>query len=256
MNVDEQQQILEWYPSIGTEEIARRMSKHPSTIQKFLKKKNVLLPKQKYNHNRHFFETFTPESCYWAGMMLADGYVSQSKNLFGMHLQASDKPHLENFINCIGSNNELLYDKNSDAYCMQIYGAECKKGLMVNFNVMPKKSKTATYPTDIPEAMQNHFIRGIIDGDGSITFTTCPTLSIVGTVSVLDVVNSVIRRSVNYEMRTACKTMPSVCTLSENFGSLSFYGNTAKQVLNWVYDRSAPETRLHRKYLQYCDLFN
>jgi hypothetical protein len=243
---------------VGTTAISKIYNRHPSTIQKTLKKAGVLRPKQKYRINDSFFDEFTPESCYWAGMMMADGYVRDGNNLFGMHLGRIDVLHLLKFLSCMDSTHKLIWDKNSEAYCLQVYNPQCRKMLEENFNITPNKTTTATYPINIPYSLHSHFIRGLMDGDGSITYTTCPTLSFLGTIDLLSSVNQIIKQHVNYNMRTKHKLMPSICipnSLNPWFGSLNFSGETGKQVMDWLYAESDDTIRLERKYDKYQELF-
>lgn len=243
----------------GTEYIAKTLSLHPSTVQKHLKRLGILKSKQKYHHQCDFFDDFTVDSCYWAGMMMSDGYVRENRNMFGIHLKSCDKQHLHNFLHVIKSNNLLIYDTHTDAHCVQIYGKQCKQGLMTNFNIIPNKSKTARYPTTVPTNMHAHFIRGVIDGDGSITYTTVPTVSIVGTVDLLESINDIISNNVDILMRSKNKTKPTITIRDADkpwFGSVSFYGKNAAKLLRWIYSESSEFNRLERKYETYLRLFN
>lgn len=246
-------QIVSQYESgVGTQQIAQTFNLHPSTIQKHIKKQGILKPKNQYTHNAAFFSTYTPESVYWAGFIMADGYVRTNRHMVGIHLQERDKEHLRMFLQVVKSSHNLLHDTCSDAWCVQIYSKQLKFDLLTNFNVTPQKSKTATFPLQIPKEYYHHFIRGIIDGDGCITYTTVPTLSLVGTNPLLTTVNGIISNN------TSLLHYPKICTPISSklwFSSLSFYGKNAKIVLDWIYKDSTNSTRLDRKYKLYCDLF-
>jgi len=247
------EKIIQLYNSgIGTEQIAKQLSVHSSTIQKQLKKANILIPKQKYSINNVFFGEYESVPAYWAGFLMADGYVREKRHMFGLHLQEQDKHHLENLLECLSSNHKLLYDKNSKAWCVQIYNKNLKEDLQNFYNILPTKSKIATFPTQLPVKCYKDFIRGVIDGDGCICMTTCPTLSLVGSTSLLVPINEIFSSiTTNNHISTVCHPNKT----KNWFSSISYYSTNAKEILDWLYLDSTSHTRLKRKYEKYQKLF-
>lgn len=241
----------------GTKSIAERLCVHESTVQKYLRRAGILKPKHIYVHTRSFFASYTPESAYWAGFIMADGYVSSNRNMVGIHVQHQDKEHLEHFLRAIGATNKLIHDSHANAWCVQIYSTELKQDLLNNFNITPRKSKTALYPSHIPSNFNSHFIRGIMDGDGSLSHTTMRTLSFVGTKLILTSINDIITSAADLKINGG-KTKYAVCIPHKDkpwFASLSIYGRNADKALNWLYTGSTPNTRLFRKYELYLNNF-
>ena len=132
---------------IGTKRIAEILSLHPSTVQKHLKRLGVLKRKQKYKCNENFFSSYTPQSVYWAGFIIADGYVREGSNLLGIHLKQTDREHLQKFLSTIESNHPIYDDVHVGAVCIQIHNGKIKQDLFENFQVIPRKSKIAQYPS-------------------------------------------------------------------------------------------------------------
>jgi hypothetical protein len=251
-------QIVDLYSTgIGTQQIASMLSVHPSTVQKYIKKCGILTPKQRYTHNADFFSTYTPESAYWAGFIMADGYVRTNRHMLGIHLNEEDKNHLHTFLHTINSTNNLVHDVHTNAWCVQLYSKQIKQDLSTQFNIVARKSLIATFPSQIPKEYYNHFIRGVMDGDGSITYTTMPTLSFVGARTLITPIVNIISNAVALTMHKQ-KLKPVISTPNKNknwFTSVAFYGKNANNVLDWLYQESTTNTRLARKYEKYRELF-
>jgi len=59
---------------------------------------------------------------------------------------------------------------------------------LLNLGIVPRKSKILRFPTkeQIPENLIQHYIRGYLDGDGSVQLHhNCLSISFVGTKEVL-----------------------------------------------------------------------
>jgi DNA-binding transcriptional regulator WhiA len=120
--------------------------------------------------NHYFFETIdTPEKAYWIGMLMADGYVNR-RNYVSLQLKIADADLIEQFgidlnvsrkpIICKKKmNGKMTYQLRQTVASAKIvedlkkYGVVCGK---TNREVVP----------DIPYL--SDFLRGLIDGDGSI----------------------------------------------------------------------------------------
>jgi hypothetical protein len=117
------------------------------------------------------FETYTPESCYWAGFLAADGCVKQYG--LSMELGMVDRGHLEKFRAFLKSNADIRkrrkksFNKISEFAAISIYCKYLADVLIDRFNIVPAKSLILE-PPDLSNDMRRHFIRGLVDGDGSI----------------------------------------------------------------------------------------
>lgn len=234
---------------IGTNEIARLLHLHRSTIQQWLKKSSIKLRKRSPSHhyNTHFFSAYTLESCYWAGFIMADGCIRRT--CIHIKLANKDRPHLQKFLDCIRSN----YDINGTDYCtIDISGQWFLNDLANNFGITPRKTFTTTYP-DIPSNMDKHFIRGILDGDGCITRTTCPSINFIGTEELMTTLTRKFQ-SLGVRLKSGNEYPPFQRT-NKNIGHIHYSGKNAKLILDWLYSESVPTLRLDRKYTRYTDLF-
>lgn len=241
--------MIQLYESgIGTNEIATIFHHHRSTIQKWLKKSSIKLRKRSptYHYNNKFFSKYTPESSYWAGFIMADGCIRRTT--VHIKLANKDKPHLQKFLDAINSN----YNINGREYCtVDISGQWFIQDLQTNFGIVPRKTFVTTYP-NIPSKFDSHFIRGLFDGDGSITYTTCPSINFVGTEELL---NALARKfkCLGVNLKSGNEYPPFQRT-NGNIGSIHYSGKNAKLILDWLYQ--GKNICLDRKYERYVELFH
>lgn len=172
---------------MGTVEIADTLHLHRSTIQSWLKKSNIKLRKKstQFHYNVNFFSAYTPENCYWAGFLMADGYIRNNNLHKKVHIKLApkDRNHIQKFIISINGNYNI---KDKELYSsVDISGQWFVNDLERNFGIINRKSLIASYPYQMPKQFDKHFIRGNMDGDGCITVTTCPTLNFTGTDTLL-----------------------------------------------------------------------
>lgn len=157
--------------------ICKELNCDYKTLANFMKENSIEKTKHSLkNHNikRDYFETIdTEEKAYFLGLMITDGYVKEKKgsNLFGISLKSEDKYMIENFKKELNSDVKIYHDKrdNKECYSIEITNQKMCDDLK-NFNIVPNK----TYLLNdinielIPENFRKDYLRGIIDGDGSI----------------------------------------------------------------------------------------
>jgi hypothetical protein len=213
--------------------------------------------KNKYTADYSFFSRYNEKSCYWAGFIMADGCIRKNRNTLLLHLQSKDLCHLISFVVALRSNHPIYFNKHDNAYSFQIDSKQIVADLKRNFAIVPHKTITATFPKNLPKRFYNHFIRGVFDGDGSVTVTSMPTLSLVGNRRLITRINEIICSEVTIHLR-ANKTMATLCVPCRDtkwYVSLTYYGTNARKILKWLYSESEPGTRLYRKYDRYIQLF-
>jgi len=208
--------------------------------------------KRKYNLNDDSFALYTPGSCYWAGMMAADGNIRSGKpNTFSIGLKESDKEHVEKFKKWLEFEGPVSYNTSRYFYQgeLQIKHSYsiCATSLRVvhdlgtNFGITSQKSLTITPPIHIGD--NNHidaFIKGYIDGDGCIGTGRKNTtrLSIIGTREMVDWINH----------RFECiigKSLPAP-RKKQNVWVIDFRNKTSRTILKHLFSIDTP--RLERKW--------
>lgn len=180
-------------------EISTELGINYTTVHRKLRKLNINLPN--YHNELKFDNTVfdyidSEEKAYWLGFLYADGYVCGTNNGVELSLKGDDKPHLEKFrqfLNC------RLYVKIGKSTCNGKTFSRCRLYLrdkhfhdkLVELGCVPNKSLILKFPN--PDIFSNsdlliHFIRGYVDGDGCLSYTSTGRLSIqiIGTSEFLD----------------------------------------------------------------------
>lgn len=120
----------------------------------------------------NYFENIdTEEKAYFLGLIVTDGCVHNTKgkqNLISLTLQEKDEYLLEEFKRQIKSNKTITHDGRG---CSELNILSNK---MVNdlrkYDIIPNKSLRTVFPKNLPVNLYPHFIRGVLDGDGSISY--------------------------------------------------------------------------------------
>lgn len=119
-----------------------------------------------------YFENInTEQKAYFLGLIISDGCVHNTKNkqsLVSITLDSNDDYLLDFFKKEIKSNKKITHDTRG---CSQISILSNKMvSDLKKYGVCENKSLHTIFPKDIPEHLYCHLIRGLIDGDGSISF--------------------------------------------------------------------------------------
>jgi DNA-binding transcriptional regulator WhiA len=253
LNEKEKSEIIELYNSgYSNKKLSEIFNVHRVTIQRLLKKNNILLHKREseLTCDKNFFKVYTKESCYWAGFILADGYIRKNSTNLHIKLQIKDAEHLYKFLKCldIPENNINKLIKYTKKYVyVNLFIKELVEGLNDLFSIGNKKSLTAEINPKIPIELLNHFIRGYFDGDGSISNSrNHPVISFTGTISVLNrILDFIIHNNINKKNHRA----KIVIRYHNIIGSFSYQGfNFLDNFYRIIYSDSNDFIVLNRKY--------
>lgn len=117
----------------------------------------------------------SPDYAYFIGFIAADGCVcydktSNSDRLI-IQLSKKDEQILTDFKRVLNIENPIQHRKYKTGDQVRL---ELKQPLLLEtfkvWNVVPKKSHIMRFPINIPRKMFGHYLRGLFDGDGCITF--------------------------------------------------------------------------------------
>lgn len=178
----EDKYIKENYINKTYKEIGEVIGRSRSAVQARCRKLGLIkgYDSHKKELNSNYFEVIdTEEKAYWLGFICADGCVSYCKSngnyIFKIALQKSDDDFLKKFIKAIDGNFDLKYKEINTS----IQGRETKKYETCEVSFRDKKftadllkyfdcNKTEylRIPSQVPQDLIRHFIRGFSDGDG------------------------------------------------------------------------------------------
>lgn len=192
--------------------------------------------------NHAAFDTLTPESCYWAGMLMADGFLSQRIGPYKTYrtvclsLEKSDHAHVCRFRDFMGSTNKVIVTKthkttygNVQTSCVWI-SSERAVDRLIELGITYRKTKTAVAHADL--AASPDFWRGFVDGDGTVTSVvnrgvTYPVIGVGGTLAMMEQFKAFVERSLPcVQVRIgSCRGLARV----------GFNGSVAKEVIRLLY---------------------
>jgi hypothetical protein len=168
-----------------------------------------------YTKNRLFFREYNLLSCYWAGFLAADGCI-KTHNVLICRLSDRDYEHLDQFRKDIEYTGQLkrqyLRGNMKPGWFVDIWvcgAGEIVNDLRENFNVVPKKSLILQHPPIDNLTHQLAFVKGYIDGDGSISVYKYLKsnrigldLTILGTSDILNWIRSIFSNILGVEIRS------------------------------------------------------
>lgn len=244
--------IEDYVEGMGTVAISKKYNLHRGVVQTILKRNNIKLRQTspwKKKYNIHFFDTYTKESCYWAGFIAADGNVKKNRNSVNIHLQLSDLSHLEKFARVINFEGDI--EKSDNSCRITIDGEWYVKKLEENFDIVPQKTFIIAFPTKMPKEFMADYLRGYFDGDGSVTnIKGYARIQITSGSQVF--LNQCIDYFYNFGIRTRKnKNNDTEKPKIYNNINISYTCSNAIKILDFLYQNSTENTRLIRKYDKY-----
>ena len=245
--------------------------KRPSVIYGILKRLNVQvrnpivitdeqkLNRRKYSVNDNYFnEIDTEEKAYWLGFIYADGYVVTNMDRIGISLNSIDKSHLDKFKQATLATYPINDYEEKDGYGVgSIYSrilitSKQMKLDLQKLGVHENKTLILEFPTQVPQNLIRHFIRGYFDGDGSLTYGSkqvCGNanyfIKFTGTIEMINAIQKYFGTSVKEEQRYPERNI--------NNYSITIGGNQqVKRILDNLYQDAT--IYLERKYNRYIEL--
>ena len=138
-----------------------------------------------YKINKHYFDIIdTEDKAYWLGFLWCDGYVIKRDKYYNncrkieynikLSLSPQDENHLKKFKKCIDSNHPIhTYKCNGfsgigETVEKRVFITNKHMGEMLQkkYQLIPHREK-CEFVNEIPNSLKKHFIRGVLDADGS-----------------------------------------------------------------------------------------
>lgn len=175
------------------QELAEKYCVSKNTVSKIINKRS-LKAKGYHQHkwvNDHYFDNIdSEEKAYLLGFLIADGcirvendhrYNSVQSTRICFSNSEDDKEILDIIHSRICPNHKMLYRHNikgarvrKPQYIIQWAAPNMIKVLQEKYKIVPRKTYDCDFEfpfESIPEELHRHFIRGFMDGDGSINFS-------------------------------------------------------------------------------------
>lgn len=199
-------------------QICKRLHIRKDTFTHWLKERGHSTDRKsrKYDFNESFFEVIdTEEKAYWLGFLYADGCVMERVNpetqarkggVVSVGLSQVDLKHLEKLQTSLESNIPIRTKTSCIGHkefvsCELNFHSVKMVDDLISKGCVPRKSLILSFPSEdiVPKELLFHFIRGYIDGDGSLCLKWSkarqkyyPSVSLLGTE---DFINGLIERT-------------------------------------------------------------
>ncbi len=240
-------------------EIAKISGTYRHMVTKLFKRYGLQTDRLTYHCNEEYFDTVDcAEKAYILGLLWADGCNNLSLGKIQLQLQEKDK-HILDEINILTDNDRPLFflqlsDKNSNwqnSYTM-ILKSHHMAQVLNDYGMTPRKSLTLEFPTWLDESLYSHFLRGYIDGDGSIYCRVDKNICrvyMIGTKMFLDKVQNIL---LQFDIKTSLYHRDGYADATYTLYTTSNSGSI--NLLNWIYnDANLKLTRKYDKYQQFLN---
>jgi len=190
---------------------------------------------KRYDLDVNSFEEVNERSAYALGLIASDGHITEKTG--DLQLYSMDKENTENLLDCMKCTKNIKEIEAGER-------SNKSKGYYINLahekligditNYIPKRSKDLTkIPPQIENSNHlNHYIRGILDGDGSVSKKGYITFT--GTKPhMLD-----LKRSINEKYGIKANHVRDVMNSPNSYHLSYTANNTWKELYNVLYDKA------------------
>lgn len=241
-----------------TPEIAEMYGLDQHTVGRVFKRNGFATDRKTYHCDEGYFDVIDDQDkAYILGLLWSDGCNQLDHGKVTIQLQEQDKEILEQIKN-VSSNERPLWKsqlnkKNPNWQNSMVLTWQSRhiSQVLNDYGMVPRKSLVLEFPNWMDEFLYRHFLRGYVDGDGSVYYSEDRNVfrvSMVGTKMFLDVVQDIctnigIKTSMHHKREYNDITF--TLTTTSNTGTL--------QLLNWLYKDA--NLKLQRKYVKYQQAF-
>ena len=182
---EQQQEIIRLYTKecLTMAEIAKKYATKHTQISSILHAHKIPIKKVRHKNRLlkedYFSEIDTEQKAYFLGLMLTDGAIvkdnkGERQDTISLELVETDVEIINKFKEEINSNSSLYFNKRKNrekgTYTLSFRSNQMSNDLS-KYGIVQNKTYITEHLPQIPEEFMVPFIRGIIDGDGSLYFS-------------------------------------------------------------------------------------
>lgn len=188
------------------------------------------------------FDELTPETCYWIGLLYADGHINKNEAVVELCLHSNDIEHLENFRKFLKCSRKVKKEKIN--MCRLRFNSKKIHNRLKEFGFTNRKSWDGTPHKDLKDSID--FWRGVVDGDGCLSLVEkrYPVMQLCGTKETIEGFIDIVFKHTG-RLKKVGKVKESLLSKSDNFYQVSFY-KEALEVADLLYKDAT--IYLDRKY--------
>ena len=260
--MDEYKNLLAEGKEPSLTKLSKKYEVTTKTISKRIKEEGfeIINYQNRLKFNENKFDTIdTEEKAYWLGFLYADGNIAKDSNNVELSLSYNDIDHLKKFNIFMEHEKDIInisnvtYNDKVYKRCRWIVNNKHLHDILNNLGCIPAKSLILKFP-DISifkdKSLIRHFIRGYVDGNGSITYNnkehTICELSILGTEDFLTSLQEYIPKKLLYKIHSS----------GSNAKVININGQNAFNVIDYLYsDSTIYLQRKYEKYIEFCRLY-
>lgn len=236
-----------------------------STISRIIKEHGVHVrtPDQharKYTLDHHYFDNIDTENkAYILGLLYADGCIQPERNFVTISLQESDVEVLRGLQSELKTDKPLSYlelskkkstFRNQYMFCLN---SKYMAPVLVSKGLVPNKDFKLQFPTSdiVPNEFIPDFLRGYMDGDGSIAKREC-RCSITGNIDIIQSMSDYLQETLGIHSSVYIPHKDHITATR----CLTIAGrNQVKKYLDYIYRDGNCGLHIPRKYQQYIDQY-
>ena len=252
----------EYQNGLSITKISEKYGLNRHILSRELKANGVNVDKngRKYTINENAFSEIKENEAYWLGFIAADGCVSatggeEEPKVLVFNLNIKDKEHLEKFKQFINSNAIVKeipgvgYGAGTTIAHLEVNSKKLVRDLS-KYGICRAKSNILK-PPNIPKEYYKDWIRGYLDGDGSISLLSNGEgqIAFEGTKEVLTFISQVLSPD---KVKNLSQRHPES---GKNNYHLAYGGTkTISNYLHFLYDNA--EYYLDRKYQKALEVYS
>ena len=250
-SIPEQEVITRYKNGESCQVIADSFKVTFHTISNILEKNNIARD-NKYkniNLNENYFEKIdSSDKAYFLGFMLTDGNVSLNENTIRLSLSSKDEEILNIFKEKTGNENKICIreDEKHSERTFQLRSKKWKDDL-AKYGVVSQKTSISEMPI-LSTDMMPHLIRGMIDGDGWISFNS-HQIGFCGNEKTVNQLKDYLVKTLNvYDVK--------VIHASENLWQITWASQKdIEKICNYIY-QNKDNCFLSRKYNNFLQIIH
>lgn len=234
--------IIELYrEGSSTLKIGSLLDRRPSTIRNHLVRKDIPMRssnERKYSLNDSYFDDLCNEgSAYWLGALTADGHIFG--NRVTLDAKSDDMCWLEQFKEAIGYTGRIYKFPS----CENRFSTKPRSSLsftshhmqhrLMEYGFTFDKTHSAHFCEKVPVNMLRHYIRGLIDGDGSICEVKKSNTFMISFVGTEELVPGVVVH-LNVVLNLDIKVRPHKMIYCFSVGGV----DNPKSIIKYLYSNS------------------
>lgn len=264
-NKEESKEIIELYKGgLNQNELAEKYGCSKKAIANVLKRNNIVkrTPSEAYRtysiNDYYFDEIDNQDKAYILGFLYADGcnasYYDKNHYNIGMTLQICDKYILDEMCHKMGMNRDasvIINSTNKKLYARIDIMNKHMVFQLDKLGVVPNKTRKTRFPYWMKKELYPHFIRGLLDGDGSIP-KRLDRVHFCGSNGLMNDLADVINDKFGYR-----PTVGNYKTC-EGISYVQLCGTKKRlEFLDWIYcDAEMKLTRKYDLYLKMKELYS